>query len=482
MVVGPIGKNSGAPTPQPGGNVDASKQAGATDPQVATGQPQAIVQQAPQQTPQQTKGAQQHAVGKTADANLTAQARGIAPQQTKEQQIRTIAQSAKTLGADPAEIKKLCDRLQGLSDHDFKKEYAFFNANIMPMGSNMDRAVRTYNELKSMQDKSPDRLTNDHVHALTRGVGENRTTTLTGAEGVIGQDGAIKAAKALTDMPKADYDAINKALSQAGRGAKGAQVPGSSPAMEKALILKAAGARYQDLSNPSKQDQLQIRSGGTSASMATILNYAKDIRGTQRATLVQQSTAIDPYEGQKSLQQRWSTSCGPTTTHAMRAELDPIYARQLHQDFIHGTSTTGAIAKEQKEDLELHGGKAVPRGTRGGDGISLEDNLNGTCTRYTGVKYKYKDVGNTVASRTKALDDAAENLKKGIDVPIRVEWKKSGSGHFMILTDVRSEGPDQLFLLTDPLEGKSVWVTKRHLASGETGFPGGRIGKMTDTY
>src|SRR5262245_10639747 len=171
---------------------------------------------------------------------LSAQARGLTPPPTKEQQIRTLVNIVKSQGVDEAEITKLSDRLKGMNDQDFKKEYNFFNANILAMGGNPNRAIRTYNELKSMQDQHPDRLTNEHICALTRGVGESRTTSTKGWEGVLGQEGAVNAAKTLIDMPKADYDALNRILDKAGKGADGKQVPGSSREMEKALILKAA--------------------------------------------------------------------------------------------------------------------------------------------------------------------------------------------------------------------------------------------------
>ena len=431
-------------------------------------------------TADQTKGAKGYAQSKAADAKLSTQARGLAPPPTREQQTKSIEAQAKAYGLPDKEVKNLTDRLKGLNDQDFKKECQFLNSQILGSGGNVDRALHTYTELKNLQDVNKHRLTDDHIHMLSRGVADARTKTGRGTEGVLGQDGAFRAARALINMPKPDYDALNRTLNQAGKGPDGKPVPGSSRQMEQALILKAAGIRDNEFKNPSANDKLQTLQGKPTSVMATVQQYAQDIRGSQRAVLAQQSTAIDPYAGNAALQQRWNDSCGPTTTQAMRAELDPIYARKLHQEFIHGTSETGAIASEQKTQLQGHGGVAVSRGGAGGAGTRLNEVLNTVCTAYTGVRYSAKPAGDNAKERNASLNTVADQLRRGIDVPIRAGWP-GGGGHFMILTDVRGKGKDQLFLLTDPWKGQTVWLTRDQLASGKTPFPAGN-GALTHFY
>src|SRR5262249_19705390 len=158
---------------------------------------------------------------------------------------------------------------------------------------NGDRAIATYNSLHDLQakGKNSERLTNDHIHTLTRGVADPRSSTSKGQEGVLGQDGAEKAAKALIGMPKGDYDAISKSLKNAGKGKDGTEVFGGSKQMEKALILKAAGARVDQLTHPGVKDRFALWTGKNSSAMNDITQFAKDIRGTQRSTMAQNSTA-----------------------------------------------------------------------------------------------------------------------------------------------------------------------------------------------
>ncbi len=49
-------------------------------------------------TAAQTKGAQQHATSKSSEAKIQQHAQGLTPEQTREQQTKTIADSAKKSG------------------------------------------------------------------------------------------------------------------------------------------------------------------------------------------------------------------------------------------------------------------------------------------------------------------------------------------------------------------------------------------------
>jgi hypothetical protein len=281
-------------------------------------------------------------------------------------------------------------------------------------------------------------------------------------------------------MPKGDFDKMSTLLNKAGKGTDGKAVPGADPQMEKALILKAAAARHEQLSNPSIGERLKTWTGKPSTSMAEIQGYAKDIRGMQRGELAQKSTATDPFTGNRALQQKWNDSCGPTTAQGIKADADPVYALKLHKEFIHGTSTKSDIAKEQKAVLEKHGGVAVKRETSGGAGVPGSVLWNDQISKYTGKTYTATPCVDSVAGRNASLDTAAEQLKKGIDVPIRAGWP-GGGGHFMFLTDVRGTGDNQKFLLTDPWKGTTTWITRQQLASGNTNFPAG-TGKLSHVY
>ncbi|HEY7162844.1 MAG TPA: hypothetical protein VH815_16400, partial [Acidobacteriota bacterium] len=149
----------------------------------------------------QVKGAQQHATTKASDAKLQQHAQGLAPEQSRELQTKTIAESAKKSGLEDAEVAKLTTRLKGMDEKTFKAESKFLRDHVAN-SPNADRAFQTYVDLKDAQDKSSKRITDGHVHVLTRGVAEPRTDKSKGMEGVLGHDGAMKAAKALTNMSK----------------------------------------------------------------------------------------------------------------------------------------------------------------------------------------------------------------------------------------------------------------------------------------
>jgi hypothetical protein len=418
-------------------------------------------------TPAQTKGAQQNAASKASDAKLQQHAQGLAPEQSREQQTKTIAESAKKSGLTDAEVTKLTTRLKGMDEKTFKAESKFLRDHVSN-SPNADRAFQTYVDLKDAQGKSSKRVTDSHVHILTRGVAEPRTDKSKGQEGVLGHDGAMKAAKALTNMAKNDYIKTNDLLMKAGKGEDGGIIQQSNPQLEKALILKAAGARSDAFG--SAKEKLKTVGGKESTPMSQVSKFAEEIRGTEKSKLARETTATDPYSGNHALEQRWNDSCGPTTTQGIKAEADPIYAKQLHREFIHSTSRGSDIAKEQKKWLEGEGGIAVKRDASGGKGIPLSDLLDKKVGKFTGIDYTHHSAGATDAARSAELDNVAKKLKKGQDVPIRAQWG-DGSGHFMFLTDVRGSGNDQKFLITDPWSGTTTWMTKQELSKGNCKFP-----------
>lgn len=473
-----ISGSASPPTPQQTSEVASTPTPPSTESTKTSTTPATSSQ--PAQITQQTEAAKDHAISKVEEMHLKQSVRGLEQKQTKGQQIASIAKEAKKSGLEEAQVEKLKSRLEGLEGAAFRSEASFLKNHVV--GSpNADRAFRTYNELKTLQDgDKKGRLQNEHIRVLTRGVAERRTIRSRGKEGVLGQEQAVKAGKALIHMRKGDHVRLNKLLNNAGKGADGKTIHGSNPQMEKALILKAVAAREESLSKPSKGEKMRSLAGKPTSHMAEVQKYAGDIRGMQKRELATKSTSIDPYSGNKALQQRWNDSCGPTTAQGIKANYDPVYALKLHKEFIHGTNTGGAIASEQKTVLQAQGGVAVQRGAAGGAGVPGSKLWNATISKYTGVNYSGTGIPDTVQARNAALDDAATKLKKGTDIPIRAGWP-GGGGHFMFLTDVRGSGPNQKFLLTDPWKGTTSWITRQELASGNTNFPAG-TGRLTHLY
>ncbi|MCS7312491.1 MAG: hypothetical protein NZ742_06225 [Acidobacteria bacterium] len=336
-------------------------------------------------------------------------------------------------------------------------------------------------ELRDLQGRHPRRITDAIVHTLTRGVADRRTHAQAGAEGILGLQQAIDAARALVNMPRSEYDRVVRLLQAAGQR-YGLAVPGADAQVERALILKAVAARTDELSNPGLWDRLRMWIGMPTQAMGEIEMYASQIRGTPRDDLIRRSTVLD-LDGDaqaEALQQRFRTSCTPTSQQIARAEADPIYAWRLHREAIHSTSTTGDIADEQRRLLERAGGMACPRDQQGGVGAPPEVTLNDFVGTYTNRVYTPNELADTPEARRAALDRIDQLLRNGVDVPIAVVWR-SGRGHAMIMTDVRGSGDHRQYLVTDPWTGRTDWISHQSIVNGNTDFMCGH-GRLWITY
>src|SRR5262249_32224145 len=145
-----------------------------------------------------------------------------------------LATQAEKAGLSHADAQKLAQLLNNSSD--FKSDSKLVKDLLST--KNADRALQTLLDLDPIRKANPGRVTPDIVRTLTMGVGLNRTGTSQGEEGILGHQQAVIAAKTMADMPQSEYDQIKGALDHAGGGKKGAD-----PQTERALILKATGAR-----------------------------------------------------------------------------------------------------------------------------------------------------------------------------------------------------------------------------------------------
>ena len=412
---------------------------------------------------------------------LDAPGKGPKPSLLPPDLQKAVAAVPKDSTISAADQVKLKDRLAKMDPATRAKETDFLENNVLNQ-KNPDRGLATYLQLKTMQDARPDRLSNDYVHELTQGVATARSNGNAGQEGVLGKQGALDSATALTTMPQADYDALTKSMGFGGPRDNVCEASGADVHTERELTLKAVGARKDDLAKPGFFDKCLNAVGLPSSKMQEVLQYEQKIAGTPRADLIKKSTLIDLDGGTGALQQRFSDSCGPTSMEIGKAEADPIYALKMHDDTVHSTSTTGPIADEQKGILNGNGGNAVPRTSTGGIGMWPEagNTLDNMVGQMTGKKYAKTTLADTPAARKGALDRAATQLKNGVDVPIVVAWNGGGS-HVQMLTDVRGTGKDQQFLLTDPWNGQTMWMKRADIEKGNTNFGAG-TGRLWVTY
>jgi len=403
---------------------------------------------------------------------------------------------ARKAGLDSDEVARLKQILD--TSPDFKGDAKLLDQILPedpndPFMPNGDRALRTFMDLDQLRREHPDRITPDVVATLVTGVARSRASL--GLEGVLGEDSADRAARALIEMRQSDYDAIKGALNQAGHGGD----VYSDAETERDLILKAVAAREEAYAHPSLIDKVMP----TNTETTDIVNFANTIRGQNRDELLFRTTVASQGD---VLQQRYADSCTPTTLEMLKAEADPIYAWKLHNEDVGSLGLGGFIAQEQAQLLKQAGGMVVPFAllqqmqqlANSGNpiiaaaakamldklerqGAPLEGLANSFDSDTTGRDYHETKVSDDPASRTQAADYMAKLVSEGVDVPIAVEWTNrnwmnplrsvdTGMSHALLVTDVRGHGDDTVFTISDPGTGSTYEVSRRDLIAGNTQF------------
>lgn len=306
------------------------------------------------------------------------------PKQAKERadQMKQVDSMLKYAEV-PADVSaKFQERLKKLPPKQFDAEIAMMMKHRE--GPNADRAIATQAKLLEMSQSSPEakaRLTPEVRSALVDAVGYPRNMATFGSNeaigkaGIMGQQQAEQAAKALVAMPPEQYQQTTELL---GKAATGNPVsPIADAPTEKSLILKAVAARADRL-GANLQDDAAVASGQANATEASramkeISDFAGDIRGTPKGTLIESTSPLDLNEGVNSSQvnpnklnegrdfegnndglyQRYQQSCGPTVAQMARAEADPVYARALAKD--------PSLADKDQADMLKKAGADGPR-------------------------------------------------------------------------------------------------------------------------
>ncbi|HEY4220171.1 MAG TPA: hypothetical protein VGO62_02495 [Myxococcota bacterium] len=261
-----------------------------------------------------------------------------APAAPRSQTSGDVDARMKSAGVPAAQRERIKEHLDGLDETARHKELATLDHALD--GKNASRAVATYDRLAQMAKASPQaqaRLTPEVRDSLVRGVSDSRTDSPEGQKGVLGERQAEDAARALVQMPPAQYQQLSSSLARAGGG-----VPGADAQTERALLLKAVAARG---------DALSAGGAGAADAMRDVTGFADSIRGTERSALIQKTSTLGLTTGETGLYQRFDDSCGPTTAQNVEAERDPIYAMKLREDFKNG-GPESQLARQQKDALE----------------------------------------------------------------------------------------------------------------------------------
>jgi hypothetical protein len=383
---------------------------------------------------------------------------------------------AQRAGLSDEDGQKLAKVLNNLSPSDYTRGTQLFEDALH--SGNREAAMRAFIDLEPQRAAHPDRITPDLERSLVMGVGTARVDGALhgtkGGIGILGVDIADRAARTLVNMPAGEYKVIADALQNAGTGAG----PQGSAQIERSLILKAVAARQGGLTDPKWEKTNAGKPGVHMSGTWEISHYADAIRGKDRQELVEKSTVQDltTPEGTNALQQRFSTSCAPTSVQITEAEADPVKALSMHKEQIHSTSTRGDIGWEQKFILTFDGGVAVPRDLEdpsdSAKGISPDQvtkALNVSASPVTNRTYHRESVENTPKGRTAALDKMETQLRDQIDVPLVAYWDHGGA-HALVATDVAGDKPNRQFLINDPWNGKTGWVSEKDIVNGHTDF------------
>lgn len=199
---------------------------------------------------------------------------------------------------------------------------------------------------------------------------------------------------------------------------------------------------------------------------ANLVQFAGEMRGRSEEEIIRRCTMRDGTD----IVQQWQDACGPTMIQAAAGEVDPRFAWELNKTWdinaIDPLGQNSAVAEQQKQWLEAFGGRAVQRGQSGGAGIAIGEMLNRMLAPITGAQYTTQPAENKSA----ALNQVANSLAQGFDVPLRISWDRPGgadSGHFVLALSVRNGGYGREFQIHDPWTGKTAWVAEQNLL-GET--------------
>jgi hypothetical protein len=338
---------------------------------------------------------------------------------------------------------------------------------------NAAAALRTFLGLQLDRSIHADRITPDIVRALTLGVGQARTAASEGSEGILNQVSALAAARALVGMSPEMYKAMRGVLS-GGYGIKGPP-PGADAQTERALILKAIGAR---------ETRLKASSTEAGNAYAEIAAFAAYIGGQNAQRLIERTSAID-LDGDgadEALQQAWQNTSAAAVLEMLRAESDPIYALALHTSAAELKpgqwigATPANAPDEQASMVETLGTEAVERGdARGANSGMVLATMASAESSQSGKPFERVKLDDS--TRVNALMYIEGRVREGFDVAIAVSTAP-GQRHAMAITDVRGSGTSREFLVTDPWTGRTEWISNADVLAGNIG--GG--GVLTDYW
>jgi hypothetical protein len=158
----------------------------------------------------------------------------------------------------------------------------------------------------------------------------------------------------------------------------------------------------------------------------------------------------------------------PTARQAAQADLAAVQARS------HGRLTD--------DDVQAIRQYRLGPTSAGVDGAA---GLDSTASPSIHGRYSRQSVGATGMTAAPS-DDMARRIRNGDDVGIRISDSAGTSGHMLMATDVRGEGANRRYLVSDPWSGRTAWISDRDLRSQNSRAFDREFGvgwnRVSDTY
>jgi hypothetical protein len=210
--------------------------------------------------------------------------------------------------------------------------------------------------------------------------------------------------------------------------------------------------------------------------------FAEKIKGKD-SQWMQDNLKLTGSSKGTGVKQQWSHSCNATTVQAVKGEMDPIYALEMHEknpnldkaDDADATKMNPDLAQQQKDMLESeykgphgkHSGVAANRGEPGKGAGRWADDLLNENSDLTGVTYKtVKD-----PSPDDALKTIDSGLEEGVPVPIVIGNGPGQYTHYVLVTD-SDPGPPKTYTIHDPWSGETVTRTEDDIRNGRMNIAG----------
>lgn len=353
-----------------------------------------------------------------------------------------------------AQQRQLAIATRGLRGSSLQQHVQTLSDPAILESPNRDRALGAYSDLRGQQRAAHgDRLTDTIVTDLTRAVGERRSPAANGQEGLMGRDQARQTTQTLRNLPQAQYDQVRGLLDRA------------ESSTERALILESVGSRGKGLGS---------RDGATrDQSLQELTQFADTIRGRSREELISRASGLPT--GMDGHGQYTGRTCAPAVAQMARAERDPISAWRLTS---RDPADIQALANEQRSL-----GSSVS--TDGYTGILAQTGGSYRALRMVDQQGDQVMVGGKrvpTMTRQQAVGDMARQLEAGVDIPIstRPPGQSGGREHAMLVSDVRGAAGSRQFLVSDPQERQSFWVSEQAFLSDSVLSP--QLGQFTEYH